>query len=264
MCNISKIFIIAFLAHKYVYARFLHHSFWLLANPDLSDPNCKDGVCSIPNSNHSKTANDILNELEKSNNKKVKKTSDIRVEEALNSEKMTKEVKEESEVKNNTVDPTNFSDLVTELEKLGWNTDEAKSALRNSQYDISKAAEYLDNESQINDERKSIAAKFSKDGFWTEEAGYAALKESNWNLTEAQILLESEENKIQEHFQNSVSTMVSQGWDEYVARQSLLLQWTIDQQREAGKFFLFFFFIFYLFIYFYLIIYICIFVFTFI
>jgi hypothetical protein len=42
-----------------------------------------------------------------------------------------------------------------------------------------------------------IAAKFSKDGFWTEEAGYAALKESNWNLTEAQNLLESEENKIQ-------------------------------------------------------------------
>ena len=230
MCNISKIFIIAFLAHKYVYARFLHHSFWLLANPDLSDPNCKDGVCSIPNSNHSKTANDILNEWEKSNNKKVIKTSQSKVEEeALNSEKMTKEVNEEAKVKNNTptVDPPNFSDLVSELEKLGWNADEAKSALRNSQFDISKAAEYLDNESQINDERKSIAAKFSKDGFWTEEAGYAALKESNWNLTEAQNLLESEENKIQEHFQTSVNTMVSQGWDEYVARQSLLLQWTI-------------------------------------
>jgi hypothetical protein len=239
MGNISKIFIIAFLVHKYVYARFLHHSFWLLANPDLSDPNCKDGVCSIPNSNHSKTANDILNEWEKSNNQKVKMTSESKVEEALHSEKMTKEVNEESKVKNNTVDPPNFSDLVTELEKLGWNADEAKSALRNSQYDISKAAEYLDNESQINDERKSIEAKFSKDGFWTEEAGYAALKESNWNFTEAQNLLESEENKIQEHFQTSVNTMVSQGWDEYVARQSLLLQWTIDQQREAGDFLFF-------------------------
>ena len=58
-------------------------------------------------------------------------------------------------------------------------------------------------------------------GSWSRAAAEAALKDCSMNVTEANEMLEREESSIQNQFNQSVNSMVEQGWAELVARQVL-------------------------------------------
>jgi hypothetical protein len=96
------------------------------------------------------------------------------------------------------------------MEKLGWGSKEAREALAVNNFDVSKAAEYLDAEL----EQKEKVIQLSKDGFWTLDAARAALSECDGNSTAAAQLLETEEASINAQFDKSVADMTEKGWDE--------------------------------------------------
>jgi len=48
-------------------------------------------------------------------------------------------------------------------------------------------------------------------------------------------MLENEEAGIQAQFNEAVTEMLENGWDEVVARQALLAQWTVDQRKAQGQ-----------------------------
>lgn len=175
-------------------------SIWLLSSSQADAQNCKDGVCELPTTSANKT---------------------------ISHSAIEKEWKAASVTK---TEPDNLVDLVAEMCKLGYNAEEAKDSLSQNDFDVSKAAEFLDNEG----EKTEKAKKLSTGGMWTLEASRAALNECNWNVTQAQNLLENEEASITAQFSASVAEMVDKGWDELVARQALLTQWTIDQRKAQG------------------------------
>jgi len=192
-------------------------SLWLLPSTPTDNSggsNCKDGVCALPTKgNDEKLASDAVVD-------QWKAATEKEGTEMPSTGPSTVALKE----------PENLPALIAEMEKLGWGAKEAKEALIHTGFDVSKAAEHLD----VEGERKEKASKLSVDGRWTLEAARASLSECNWNTTEAQILLETEEASIGTQFSNSVADMVDKGWDELVARQALLTQWTIDQRKAAG------------------------------
>ena len=67
------------------------------------------------------------------------------------------------------------------------------------------------------------------------EAAEAAVIQSNKNQTLAAQMLEQEEEIINSNFAAAVQDMVANGWEEVVARQALLMQWTLDQRKATGQ-----------------------------
>ena len=55
-----------------------------------------------------------------------------------------------------------------------------------------------------------------------------ALRQCELNISQALLILENEENAIKEQFDSSVADLVGNGWDEFIARQALLAQWTLQ------------------------------------
>ena len=131
------------------------------------------------------------------------------------------------------VDNNSLSDneaQIKDLVLMGFDENDAKKALEDNNNDLEAAASALENQMEIEEKNLSILLDFG----WNEDACKTALQECNGNSTLAHELLEQEETSIQEQFGTAVDEMVSQGWDELVARQALLAQWTIDQRRASG------------------------------
>ncbi len=105
-----------------------------------------------------------------------------------------------------------------ELMKLGWGEVESRQALIENDEDIEKAALYLENTETIAESVNLLKQNLTDFG-WLEEFAEAALYSSSGNLTEAIRLLENEENALVEQFEDSVSEMMNDGWDELVARK---------------------------------------------
>eukprot|EP01035_Chromulina_nebulosa_P038260 gene38260-51675_t len=159
--------------------------------------NCKDGVCSI------------------------NKPDSINLTEEQSSSIATAEVGNES-------NSTNFK--IAEMVKMGWTAEDSKRALEASNYDIAAASDLLTDEEEL----ISSAKILSEEKGWNLDACEAALKQSEGNSSAAHLLLEAEEKAILANFETAVVDMLSNGWDEVVARQALLAQWTLDQRRAMG------------------------------
>ena len=140
-----------------------------------------------------------------------------------------KEVRHENARSNHGSDPADFEEKTSELEKMGWEKGEAQDALRMNRFDIIQSASYLETAEETKELQDELVKELAIEGHWTDEAAKAALRECEWNMTEAESLLMEEEQSISKQFESSVADMVEKGWEEIVARQALLAQWTLDQ-----------------------------------
>ncbi len=131
--------------------------------------------------------------------------------------------------KNASVDPK-----VQELVKLGWNESQALIALNYTSYNVEEAIELLEKEEEeIQILQNNIKVLNVQHG-WKVEAAESALVQTNQNITASLELLENEEKIIHDNFEVAVKDMLANGWHEFVARQALFTQWTIDQRTAAG------------------------------
>jgi hypothetical protein len=69
---------------------------------------------------------------------------------------------------------------------------------------------------------------------WNDEAAEAAIRQCDGNITSALQMLDTEEKVMLDQFETAVSDMLDNGWEEVVARQALLAQWTLDQRKSMG------------------------------
>lgn len=134
---------------------------------------------------------------------------------------------------NVTISDDDISDKVSELVKMGWKKEEAQDALKKTDYDVSLAAVKLEEEQEENQKILALVTELEGKG-WLPEASDSAIRQCNGNITEAIAMLEKEENIIIMEFDAAVKGMLENGWEEVVARQALLAQWTIDQRKAIG------------------------------
>mmetsp|Transcript_31174 Transcript_31174/g.52609 ORF Transcript_31174/g.52609 Transcript_31174/m.52609 type:complete len:877 (+) Transcript_31174:43-2673(+) len=122
---------------------------------------------------------------------------------------------------------------VQTLISMGWTEADARRALKVSKQDVAGAAMLLEQE----EEEHEILLNKSKElvnAGWDDSVALTAVQQCEGNITAAGLLLEQEEMTIQTNFNNAVQDMVKNGWEEVVARQALLAQWSIDQRKAAG------------------------------
>lgn len=60
--------------------------------------------------------------------------------------------------------------------------------------------------------------------------------QAGWNSTLANEYLCKEEEEMVNQFDKAVKEMMENGWEEIVARQALLAQWSLDRRKALGKF----------------------------
>ena len=132
------------------------------------------------------------------------------------------------------ISPSQHEEKVQQLVNMGWDKDVALRALESSGFDLEKAAMLLDEEEKDREEIQRLAGDLEHQQGWSREVAEAALIQAKKNITEATMMLEQEERIITENFESSVRDMLANGWDEVVARQALLTQWTLDQRKQAG------------------------------
>ena len=184
-------------------------SFWatsslLLPADDSSSPDCKDGVCSIKPKD-SNMASQIVDDWKMSGGK----TNDT-----------------------NTSDEN--QEKINSIVNLGWDKVEATKTLEKFNYNIDEAITHLE-ETQENDEKLAEKTKeLCKIGDWSVESARAALLESKNNVTLANEILIREESMVVNEFESAVKGMLENGWDEIVARQALMAQWSLDQRKARG------------------------------
>lgn len=124
--------------------------------------------------------------------------------------------------------------LLEELEKMGWSREDGQRALAaTGGEDALAAASFLDAEQEEQDRLFSAIQTVVNAG-WNENAAAVAVNATSGNITAAIILLEEEEAAMITNFEAAVTDMVNNEWDEIVARQALLTQWSINQRRAAG------------------------------
>ncbi len=129
-----------------------------------------------------------------------------------------------------------LEDKVAECKKLGWdNEDDIKMYLQKSHGDVGHACEMLERNEEEREEIRAEAKVLADEGKWSVEAAESAIMECGRNATAASEMLEAEEAGIQAQFSGAVADMLENGWDEVVARQALLAQWTVDQRKAQGK-----------------------------
>lgn len=126
------------------------------------------------------------------------------------------------------------SSKLGELVKMGWDEKAANKTLTEVGYDVEKAALKLDDEARELEEVEALVKDLTKVGNWSPEAAESAILQAKKNITEATLMLEQEERIINENFNAAVKDMIANGWDEVVARQALLTQWTLDQRKALG------------------------------
>ena len=124
-------------------------------------------------------------------------------------------------------------ELVQQLVGMGWEKPAAIKALESTGFDLEKAAILLDEEEKEREEVSKLAVELEQLG-WNRDVAEAAVVQAKKNVSEAALMLEQEERIITENFEAAVRDMMANGWDEVVARQALLTQWTLDQRRQAG------------------------------
>ena len=176
------------------------------SNTSASSDNCKDGACSIDSQPSNNLEDKVLKEWNESLNNNS--TSTI-------------------------IDDTNDG-KVKELVKLGWKESQALLALNHTKYNVEEAINLLEKEEEeyelLQANIKIIHEKYG----WKVEAAESALIQTNQNITASLELLENEEKVVIDNFELTVQDMVKNGWHEFVARQALVTQWTIDQKTAAG------------------------------
>ena len=131
-------------------------------------------------------------------------------------------------------DPADMADKVGELQKMGWKDGEARAALRAGGFDVGTAAGLLEADEDERKETLAKAAEVTARGQWNAEAAEAAVRQCEGNVTAALEMLEREEEAMGSQFEAAVKDMLENGWEEVVARQALLAQWTLDQRKAAG------------------------------
>jgi hypothetical protein len=127
-----------------------------------------------------------------------------------------------------------MADKVGELQKMGWKDGEARAALRAGGFDVGTAAGLLEADEDERKETLAKAAEVTARGQWNAEAAEAAVRQCEGNVTAALEMLEREEEAMGSQFEAAVKDMLENGWEEVVARQALLAQWTLDQRKAAG------------------------------
>jgi len=127
-----------------------------------------------------------------------------------------------------------MADKVGELQKMGWKDGEARAALRAGGFDVGTAAGLLEADEEERKETLAKAAEVTARGQWNAEAAEAAVRQCEGNVTAALEMLEREEEAMGSQFEAAVKDMLENGWEEVVARQALLAQWTLDQRKAAG------------------------------
>lgn len=125
-------------------------------------------------------------------------------------------------------------DKVAELQKMGWKENEAKAALRRSNFDVDTAAAMLETEEEEQKVVQEKAKEVVTAGNWNPEAAEAAVRQCDGNTTAAMEMLDREEEAMVAQFDAAVLDMLDNGWEEIVARQALLAQWTLDQRKSIG------------------------------
>eukprot|EP01039_Chlorochromonas_danica_P005820 gene5820-6409_t len=117
---------------------------------------------------------------------------------------------------------------------MGWSREDGQRALAaTGGEDALAAASFLDAEQEEQD-RLFTAIQSVVNAGWNENAATVAVNATAGNVTAALILLEEEEAAMITNFEAAVTDMVNNEWDEIVARQALLTQWSINQRRAAG------------------------------
>ena len=71
-------------------------------------------------------------------------------------------------------------------------------------------------------------------GNWNPDAAEAAVRQCGGNTTAALEMLDREEEAMVAQFDAAVLDMLDNGWEEIVARQALLAQWSLDQRKTIG------------------------------
>lgn len=175
-----------------------------LLMPSDDSLDCKDGVCSIK-----------------------PKGKDL-----------TSQIVDEWKISGGQTNDTSINDgkeeKINAIVNLGWEKVEATKALEKFKYNIDEAIAYLE-EIQENDEKTVEKTKeLCKLGDWSEESARAALLESKNNVTLANEMLVREESIVVNEFETAVKGMLENGWDEIVARQALMAQWSLDQRKARG------------------------------
>ena len=134
---------------------------------------------------------------------------------------------------NITINDNDINEKVSELVKMGWKRDEAIDALKKTNYDVSSAAMKLEEDQEEIQRLLPLIKELEGQG-WSPEASESAVRQCDGNVTAAIIMLEKEEKIIVDEFEGAVKGMLDNGWEEVVARQALLAQWTIDQRKSMG------------------------------
>ena len=134
---------------------------------------------------------------------------------------------------NVTINDNDINEKVSELVKMGWKKDEAIDALKKTNYDVSSAAVKLEEDQEEIQRLLPLIKELEGQG-WSPEASESAVRQCDGNVTAAIVMLEKEEKIIVDEFEGAVKGMLDNGWEEVVARQALLAQWTIDQRKSMG------------------------------
>jgi len=131
---------------------------------------------------------------------------------------------------NVTGEPSLEDDLVA----MGFLREDARDALEENDFDMTRAAISLEAKEEVREEREKIIQSLMEEG-WRVAPARSAVDECNGNMTAALELLEIEEASITNQFSQAVNEMVENGWEEIVSRQALLAQWDIDQRKSQGQ-----------------------------
>lgn len=129
--------------------------------------------------------------------------------------------------------PAVDEESVEELMKMGWTKEDSTTALKKTKNDITAAAEWLQEEQDKEEAFEASVQNITAMG-WVADMARAALNETDGNVTEALSILQLEEDNIVSNFEVAVQDMLQNGWEEIVARQALLAQWTLDQRKSLG------------------------------
>lgn len=127
-----------------------------------------------------------------------------------------------------------YVSLVAELEKMGWSKTDAERALKFTSNDPVAAATLLEEEQEVSEIMEQAVKNVTLAG-WSREAAQGAVNATFGNATAALSLLEDEEGIIIQNFNDAVQDMVNNEWDEIVARQALMTQFSLNQRRERGE-----------------------------
>jgi thioredoxin len=190
---------------------------------------CKDGVCEIKPRDRLKKSLGLSHDGPDSRNLVQTKTlSDMIIDEKDEDTTSKPPDSTESEPKVKLDE-----DKLNTLQNMGWSRAEAEEALRNSNGNVEEAADALTVAEEQRDLREAKLEQIEGAG-WAREAGYIALLDCDDNVGEALGMLEREEEEMREQFEAAVADMLTNGWNELVARQALVSQWRIDQRKLGG------------------------------